>query len=775
MAIFSGKKLICHYCNTKSRYNNDGRIRKWQCPTCDEKNYLDENGEITDPPIAEVSEAAGRSPSATPEPFKGWSFSSPKTSEDPFCATCLENQRRMQCFVSEYPAVLDENDPEYWQSAQDFEKQKANLEKLYPQVCSQCIGIVNARILKTKYTAQADRVSRLRMETEARRNRDRMPWTWKLMSFVESFFHLTTYIRAWNWISSRTLSDLALFTGTYLRYYGLLAGQIFHFAAMLVGLHHVVLWLSTMPYWIEVHDSLPNLSILSSLSSLISNTYGLLVFFAVSQSFAIIGLVMHLLSCWWNPYCKEMARGFTKHLSGIASWYQWTLGSLAARGMMWYFMGVQAWDGPASIATAILHAGALILLTITRQNRIVENMNTLFVPDPQRMPKLEKPTKTLSPNNSNMADALNLISQGFSQGPAVSPTASTSGSNVSYLAKRTRSPAEFPSATTSFYGSPPPQLTPTKPQRSLRSQNPGIFSEAFSQRRRFDSDDLGDQMDWSPDISEHRAFQPIQTEDLRQTGSFNQAPPAPETSAFWYKVPPAPMSQSQRLLKQKQPPNFRATSRETKENFFINMTRKSGQSPSTRPANRLEADEDGATSFNMAPPKFFPPTEGDERDSLADCFGSFSVSDNPPENPRTKEWRVHRFFQFLSLCISLLVWNITPYAPAHISGFTALGSMLICFCVGFAVVPEHYGAKFQHRPKKSFAYHTTLALLGALELSISLSCIGSCFAHLLPMLFLGWDSNLKLPLDAAGFNACYLLGNGLVLCMIVQEFIAWNF
>ncbi|KAK8202733.1 Ima1 N-terminal domain-containing protein [Phyllosticta capitalensis] len=154
---FLRRNLSCFYCGTRSRFPRNSHIRQFDCQQCEATNYLDENGEITDPPVAADSPTPtkyahyvpGRVASPTLHPVEG----------SLFCATCIQNQHIVNQTLASYLPPPD--DPSFSKFEKSLPEYKKNLERRYPQVCHNCAPRVRERIKQTAHAAKADHVNRL--------------------------------------------------------------------------------------------------------------------------------------------------------------------------------------------------------------------------------------------------------------------------------------------------------------------------------------------------------------------------------------------------------------------------------------------------------------------------------------------------------------------------------------------------------------------------------------------------------------------------------------
>jgi hypothetical protein len=140
----------------------------------------------------------------------------------------------------------------------------------------------------------------------------------------------------------------------------------------------------------------------------------------------------------------------------------------------------------------------------------------------------------------------------------------------------------------------------------------------------------GDEMDWSPSGSQHRAFSnhnPFKVKNPNPRFNdtplgFNQTPVDPKPGPFWYKVPPAPTNPAQRLRNPTQPV-IRESPKQKQENFFSNPR---------KPLDLGGTLQTGQSSFTLRDAQFYAPGPRDDpRDGLSSMMGSFSISPDPED------------------------------------------------------------------------------------------------------------------------------------------------
>jgi len=150
----------------------------------------------------------------------------------------------------------------------------------------------------------------------------------------------------------------------------------------------------------------------------------------------------------------------------------------------------------------------------------------------------------------------------------------------------------------------------------------------------------GDEMDWSPTQSRHRAFNTV---GQRQTAGFNESPVSPDRGPFWYRVPPAPTSPAQRATAGmvSQPWLRRGTTIQQQQHQAEASPFASGSHGMTGDMGADigsidEGDRGTKTRYrgvNFREARFFPPAnQEDPRNSLLDMFGqTLSLSEEEVE------------------------------------------------------------------------------------------------------------------------------------------------
>ncbi|KAJ4306753.1 hypothetical protein N0V88_000120 [Collariella sp. IMI 366227] len=271
---YRNRYLTCFYCGRKTSTPYDGRTRRFDCPSCDATNYLDENGDITDPPVATEKEATPRQ-YALSRPFSP--PSSPTPTESTFCATCLKNQHLLSASLAQY--LPDPDDPDYAEREKSLYRFRKNQERLYPQICAKCEPKVRQRLEQAAYTAKTDLL---------RRMLDRSATARKTVK-SEGTLELFDKAGRWLWV----------------------AGFLLQLAWHAVVVHML---LSKYFTYAGVDDSVFTFRLLRICGPVVAK-------FPSAERLLTWSLFAGLLSVWWNPRFAQIFRGFSRHISGVSKWY----------------------------------------------------------------------------------------------------------------------------------------------------------------------------------------------------------------------------------------------------------------------------------------------------------------------------------------------------------------------------------------------------------------------------------------------------------------------
>ncbi|CAD6571510.1 MAG: hypothetical protein ASARMPREDX12_004558 [Alectoria sarmentosa] len=314
MAFLFRGKFVCFYCGCKSAQTRTSKVRRWQCAHCEAENFLDENGEITDPPAEDVSSSAYSTQSlARP--------TSPvfETHDDSlFCPTCLKNQHLVSQALASYLPPSDAPDfAEYVKAENEYLK---GLEERYPQVCKSCEPKVQEKIRAAGYAAKTDHLRRMMDRTRG----------------------YGIQYRDASWGSPLvTLGGVGWFLS--------LAGQVLWDGASL---------LKSTEEDHGLRDARESLSGSMCLQQVMRGSGSILDCTEILYSTAGLALLLGVLSSWWNPMLHETLRRKGGQAVGTAEFYQLQVMLLIVRCMTWCYL-------PSDLKVQMTKAAHLSLLVLT--------------------------------------------------------------------------------------------------------------------------------------------------------------------------------------------------------------------------------------------------------------------------------------------------------------------------------------------------------------------------------------------------------------------------
>ncbi|KAJ5157474.1 uncharacterized protein N7482_008574 [Penicillium canariense] len=331
MALFS-KRLTCFYCGRRASQPVRGPVRKFHCEHCEADNYLDQNGDITDPP-AEDTNRTIPGPDVSSPPFGSTDF----TKSNLFCSQCIRNQHLFRTSLAGYfPPSDDPTDAEYERGYEQFKK---GLENTYPQVCDACEPGVREEIRKKGYEAKADHLRRMMDRSRAskalRQVRDR---SWQsLLVYAGAFGYWTSVGGQLAWDVTSAL------TSPYPQYdLGMSSDEP---VSVLSCVRQAVL-VRRLP---------------SECSFDLAPTAG-------------IALVAGSLSLWWNPKLRMKIEGKNGRFAGLGEYYQVQLIALVARCVFWALLKDPSASGLEPTLPPALHIFMIIftLLSVVISRRVVD-------------------------------------------------------------------------------------------------------------------------------------------------------------------------------------------------------------------------------------------------------------------------------------------------------------------------------------------------------------------------------------------------------------------
>ncbi|KAJ6782215.1 hypothetical protein PWT90_06721 [Aphanocladium album] len=486
------KNLSCFYCGKQTGLKFDGTITNFLCLSCDATNYLDENGDITDPPVATGREAA---PSQYAKP-------QPAAAVEPdvvFCEKCVKNQRLFTASLAQY-LPDDPDHPDYEELDRNYYRYRRNLEKRYPQVCDECADTVQERIRQAGYTAKTDHLRRMMDKSRGRKATRRTSmldvasslggWLWRGGLAAQLLWHLVHITQALEY------SDNGMYDPDDASIYA-----------------KSVAATKTALAWLPDEDALMRLSITTA-----------------------------IVSAWWNPHFVQFTRGFTRHLLGFTRWYSF-------QGLIIFFrvlfrsvlsmQGGAARSQSAQLSVHLATAGITCLIYIMASRSIKVDTTPLFRPEDKPLTPRRKmiPAKRKAEDSKTFSELFN---------EALDSTPQKGG-----IASMTGTPGTPNYASGSAFV-PPSQMKMMQQQHGF-NDSPLATAPVFKPLSQPQHADYGDEMDWSPSQPQHRAFRssPERKETARP---FGQSPTQSDgVNPFWFKVPAAPVNPARQL---RNPPNM---------------------------------------------------------------------------------------------------------------------------------------------------------------------------------------------------------------------------
>ncbi|KAK2763906.1 hypothetical protein FQN54_009525 [Arachnomyces sp. PD_36] len=329
MAPFFQKKLRCFYCGLRSSQSQKGLIRQWECKECDAVNYLDENGEITDPPTFETS-----SETRFAQPLLPHQASDPHPDTTLFCQTCIKNQQILTDALAQY--LPPPSDPDYAAYESSYPTYRKNLEERYPQVCVNCEARVRDRIRQSGYEAKADHLRR--MMEQSRRG--------KLKA------------RGWNWRSS-------LVSMGAIGYWGSIFGQL--------GWNIVGAMTLRNSIW-DIEEELPAAAVKSCVDQALALRRFDDYCSVALTPYAGLALILGVLSLWWNPRLRDRVEKKGGRLAGLDEYYKIQIFVIVVRFVAWACLQDPSMTGldPGVIPAVHMFTAAFTAISVIMSRRVVQ-------------------------------------------------------------------------------------------------------------------------------------------------------------------------------------------------------------------------------------------------------------------------------------------------------------------------------------------------------------------------------------------------------------------
>lgn len=733
------RNLSCFYCGRRSDLAFNGQ-RSFECRYCEARNWLDKNGEITDPPASstgpDVQPAAPMRIATSPNAsfcFEELGSPPPESmmemfsSTSVFCATCQRNQEILARTLKEYEFPDDPSDPEYAVRMRGYRTWKRDLEARYPQVCIDCEPKVEAQLRKASYTAKTDHMRRLIDRTKQRRQQAR----------------------------TRTALDYVDMAGKWTWHIGFLLQALWHVVALGV-------------VFVEHRQEGDDNFVLAVLRETCA---WILTILPRSDRFIKLAINTSLVAFAWNPRFKQTIRGFTSHILGFRQWYTYQLVIILIRCACLFLSQYNDVEELPAVAqlSAHLMIGSLVFHVYNVAGKAIRTDNSslfgLFgtrqiASFQQKSPRAAEPPPRPSNDLAGVLDEILDAPPAAASSIDTSPVGSspyqragTGGSLVQNGSFGTPSRRDQGRGGNGFgalsFSSPP--------------ISPGLQTQPATTR-------VGDEMDWSPSGSQHRAFSthnPYKVKNPNPRFSntplgFNDTPVDPKPGAFWYKVPPAPTNPAQRLRNPVKPV-IRESPKEKKDSFF-NTPRRTldlGSSSQRNDSGFILKD----ASFHAPGPK------DDPRDGLSNMMGSFSISPDPEERKAAARRSANsviiaadgttitlqnnnkeRMAELVVLFGALWAW-VTALGTDESYGPTlGLGAICACLIVSIRLTADVLvNAQIRHGKRPS-VFSLSWSNLGFAQLLGALALVGKIWATG------GQDVN------------CGIYGNALLGVMIAHQF-----
>ncbi|KAI1106819.1 Ima1 N-terminal domain-containing protein [Jackrogersella minutella] len=506
----SRKYLSCFYCGRKSKLRFEGQ-KSFLCSNCDATNWLDELGDITDPPSATSSIERSHVRYATPRASTVPRSPSPDGlgSEEPvFCDTCLRNQHMLTSSLAQFEWPENQYSPEYVAREKKYRALRKDLEKRYPQMCVNCEPKVENKLREASYTAQTDHLRRM-MDRTRSQLRD---------------------------VKKRGVLDAVDVAGKWTWYLGF---------ALQFSWHIAVLWSLIAGQYIL---SGPDSWITTTLNKVQQFGYARLPHADQLMRWAVN---LGMCSLPWNPRFKQTIRGFTAHYLGFKHWYTYQLLIILVRyaGLsMAQYSSLKGLQVSAQLGAQLAIALLMVYVYHASRRSIHTDTSPLFRQNPKANGP-QKPHVRSEPepqrDQNDLASILDEISQ------------STPRPN-------TGSTQHFPGTFGGLHEESHENQLSDSAFGSLHLSNPVRVNKPEPQVVQYE-----EEMDWTPSASQHRAFSSYNPYRVKNTNPrFNDTPIEPKAGPIWYKVPPAPTTPAQRLRNPPLRPIIRENPKEKKENFF---------------------------------------------------------------------------------------------------------------------------------------------------------------------------------------------------------------
>ncbi|KAK7920779.1 hypothetical protein PG985_008801 [Apiospora marii] len=647
----SRKLLSCFYCGRRTNLRFDGR-QSFLCSHCEATNWLDENGDITDPPTSTSLDAP---PAVAPQYAVSFNSRSsvPPSASSPdgsamdsiFCATCLKNQHIYTEALRQFELPDDQNDPEYNDRVRAFRKWRADLEQRYPQVCATCEPKVQQQLNKASYTAKTDHLRRVMDRTRARRREVKKRGA---LDVLDSAGNL-----AWN---------IAF------------ALEFCWHASVLCSLFVEDDDIAASTHWL--------------LAPLRITCHYALMFSPSADRYIRWSISLGLASFAWNPRFKQTIRGFTSHILGVGQWYTYQFVILFVRLTCLFVSQYNDSKGISAGAQLGAHLviGILMSYVYTLSGKAIRYDTTpLFGANkpvnlvPADEPKAPPPSRR---------DDLGSVLDEILETPSRPNKARQEHTALSSPLRHSASVGQARQPLRGSFELHPRRAPAVSGLGSLRLSDEAAHSQPEPPVAQY-----GDEMDWAPSGSQHRAFSTHNPFKVKNPNPrFSDAPIEDKPGPFWYKIPPAPTTPAQRVRNPPMKPIIRDSPKDVPENFF--STTRRGPVEIGSPARDLAQN-----NMVFRESSFHAPQAKDEAtEGLSRLMGSFSLSPEP-ESRRTGAPRYRtgvfgtpnqvshsngtlnntrmRMAELIGLFVALWAWITALQSQEEYAPTLALGAIII--------------------------------------------------------------------------------------------------
>ncbi|KAI0873667.1 hypothetical protein GGS24DRAFT_462542 [Hypoxylon argillaceum] len=628
--------LRCFYCGQRSNLQFKAQ-KSFDCPKCDATNWLDRNGEITDPPTAAENlernnlqyaiprHSAYRSPSPVDPAAES------VTGDSVFCATCLRNQQILSSSLAQFEWPDDASGTEHKERERKFWNLRRSLEKRYPQVCEECLSKVNKKLQQASYMAQTDHLRRMVDRTRSQRTGVKKRSPLDVFDFLGKLSWYTSFALQAAWHT--TVASLLL-TESY--------ASVRHSNWIPVALgafHRMSAKMLPQSDWI--------------------------------MKWAIL---IGMCSFPWNPRFKQSIRGFTAHILGFRQWYTYQLLIIIVRFIA---LSIAQYSKSRGLPAATQLGPQLVIVLVTAYVYLAAKKSI----HTDTTPLFRRPAELTAGLHMDVNEKYSTHQDNFSgilDDILTSPLPQEDG--IMRISSSEQS-TSLPSA----IGRRAPVKRDTSDSISDITRGVGQLPQTSH---------CDDEMDWSPSASQHRAFSSYNPYRIKNTNPrFSDTPIEPKPGPIWYKVPAAPTSPAQRLRNPPMRPIIRESPKE-KETFFQSAGGQSLDLRGNEQGSSTGLNLAPAKFYALDP-------QDDPRDSLSSMFAhSFNISPDPEEKGESDKKGTSdlsnaspnrtttRVIELIAIVTALGVWKFVSDTDEHYGRSVALAAISVCLMVSVRLAAD---------------------------------------------------------------------------------------